>query len=360
MVQLHETESKRLRLSPYFTILAAGFGFLSDGYQNTLMTMGNVVFRKIYPKEYTSAVSTRVSNASLVGEPFAFDEGVQCFTSPISPGTIIGQILVGLLCDRVGRKSAMVLTTALIVLGAILATASHGVNGSASSLFWFLTIASIFSASIISNVIHDGDLKRTAEFQLLLTSLALPGTVLGAFLCNPFGRRRTMMLGFAGYMWSLQYGAIGLILGLAYDKITQIIPLFVVMYGLMQSVGHMGPGDMLGLVVSNLYQVMNNIHRGTCYGLSAAFGKLGAAVGTQIFKPIQEHLGKKWTFIIAAICGAVGIIVSYFLVPDMTGIDLADEDEKFLKCLADNGWKGFVGEAETNKDDDASVSKASS
>ena len=33
--------------------------------------------------------------------------------------------------------------------------------------------------------------------------------------------------------------------------------------------------------------------RGTCYGLSAAIGKTGAAVGTQAFTPIQNHLGKK-------------------------------------------------------------------
>ena len=33
--------------------------------------------------------------------------------------------------------------------------------------------------------------------------------------------------------------------------------------------------------------------RGTCYGLSAALGKTGAAVGTQAFTPIQNNLGKK-------------------------------------------------------------------
>jgi hypothetical protein len=32
---------------------------------------------------------------------------------------------------------------------------------------------------------------------------------------------------------------------------------------------------------------------GTCYGLSAAVGKAGAAIGTQAFTPIQNNLGKK-------------------------------------------------------------------
>ena len=84
--------------------------------------------------------------------------------------------------------------------------------------------------------------------------------------------------------------------------------------------------------------------RGTCYGLSAAIGKTGAAIGTQAFTPIENNLGKRWTFIIAAICGVAGVLVTYFFVPDMTGVDLADEDAKWLKYLAENGWDGEVGD----------------
>lgn len=56
-------------------------------------------------------------------------------------GAIIGQILVGLVCDRFGRKVALVGTTLLIVIGAILGTAAHGAHGSVQGLFWFLTVA---------------------------------------------------------------------------------------------------------------------------------------------------------------------------------------------------------------------------
>lgn len=56
-------------------------------------------------------------------------------------GAIIGQVVVGLICDRIGRKAALVLTTVLIVLGAVLGTAAHGAHGSAAGLFWFLTFA---------------------------------------------------------------------------------------------------------------------------------------------------------------------------------------------------------------------------
>jgi len=203
-------------------------------------------------------------------------------------------------------------------------------------LYDFVTFPNgVFSGTIISSVIHDGDIKKTAEWQLLLGAIALPGVIVGAFLCNPLGRRNTMMLGFSGYL------TFGLIIGLAYERITNIIPLFVVFYGLMQSFGNLGPGDMLGLVSAESYATPI---RGTCYGLSAAIGKTGAAIGTQAFTPIQQHLGKKWTFIIAAICGVTGILVTYFFIPDMTGVDLADEDAKFMQYLADNGWSGDIGE----------------
>jgi hypothetical protein len=52
----------------------------------------------------------------------------------------------------------------------------------------------------------------------------------------------------------------------------------------------------------------------------------------------------RWTFIIAAICGVTGVLVTYFFVPDMTGVDLAEEDAKFMAYLRENGWKGEVGE----------------
>ncbi|KAL3254399.1 hypothetical protein ABHI18_008972 [Aspergillus niger] len=445
-----EVSRKRQSLSDFLTILASGFALISDGYQNNLMTMTNVLLKAEYPKQYVSAVSTRVSNALLVGE-------------------IIGQIVIGLTCDYVGRKAAMVFTTLMIVIGGILATASHGVT--IDGMFWMLTVSrgiigfgtggeypassvsasetandltlkqrgpafimvtnfplsfggpfavlvflivfsacqqshystvwrvcfgigciwplsvfyfrwrmlnsalyrrgaikkqvpyglviryywksligtcgawflydfvtfpnGVFSATIISSVVGDDSILKTGEWQLLLGAISLPGVFLGALLCNKLGRKNVMMIGFGGYL------IFGLIIGCAYEKITKIIPLFVVFYGFMQSSGNFGPGNMLGLLSSELYATGV---RGTCYGLSAAVGKAGGAIGTQAFTPIEDNLGKKWTFIIAAICGVVGILVTYFFVPDISGEDLRIRDEKFRAYLVSKGWEGAMGE----------------
>lgn len=195
----------------------------------------------------------------------------------------------------------------------------------------------VFSGTIISSVVNDSSIRSTAEWQLLLGIIALPGVFIGAYLCDRLGRKNTMMLGFGGFL------VFGLIVGCAYDQITQIIPLFVIFYGLMQSSGNLGPGDMLGLLSSESYATAV---RGTCYGISAALGKTGAAVGTQAFTPIQTNLGKRWTFIIAAICGVAGILVTYFLVPNVTGEDLRYQDDRFRAYLVAHGWDGEMGESD--------------
>lgn len=434
--------------------------------------MTNVLFRKEYTAEYTSTVSTRVSNALLVGE-------------------VLGQLVIGFTCDYMGRKVAIVLTTMMIVVGGILATASHGVT--IDGMFWMITIArgivgfgtggeypasstsaseaanehhatsnkrgpifilvtnlplsfggplavivflivlaaagenhlstvwrvcfgigcifplavfyfrirmvnsklyrrgaikksvpyglviryywktllgtcgawflydfvtfpnSVFSGAILSSVVQGGDdtLLKTGEWQLLLGAVALPGVLLGAWLCDRVGRKNVMMIGFTGYL------VFGLIIGVAYDKITRILPLFVIFYGLMASSGNFGPGNMLGLLSAESYATSV---RGTCYGISAAVGKVGAAVGTEAFTPIQDNLGKKWTFIIAAICGVAGVLVTYFIVPDLTGEDLAKRDEVFRSYLLEQGWDGVMGEQDSQAlaDDDRAVESETS
>jgi MFS family permease len=206
-------------------------------------------------------------------------------------------------------------------------------------LYDFVTFPNgVFSGTIIASVIPSTTkdvILKTGEWNLLLGALSLPGVFLGAYLCDRLGRKNTMMLGFSGYL------VFGLIIGLSYEKITKIVPLFVIFYGLMQSSGNLGPGDMLGLISSETYATSV---RGTCYGFSAAVGKAGAAIGTQAFTPIQANLGKRWTFIIAAIVGVVGILVTYFFVENLTGEDLEERDKRFRAFLVENGWDGEMGE----------------
>jgi MFS family permease len=112
---------------------------------------------------------------------------------------------------------------------------------------------------------------------------------------------------------------------------------------------------MLGLISSESYATGV---RGTCYGLSAAIGKAGAAIGTQAFQPIKNSLGNRWTFIIAAICGVVGVLVTWVFVPDLTGEDLRIRDENFRIYLVSKGWDGAMGEDDLRALADQGISSA--
>jgi hypothetical protein len=84
-------------------------------------------------------------------------------------------------------------------------------------------------------------------------------------------------------------------------------------------------------------------------------GKAGAAVGTQVFQPIENNLGVRWTFIIAAIVGLCGMVVTWFFVPDLNGDDLAIEDERFRAYLVGKGWSGEMGEGDLKDTAEAGV-----
>lgn len=460
---------KKAKFSDLFTVFAAGAALVSDGYQNNSMTNINVLFGKRYGKQaYSSEVSTRVSNALLVG-------------------AVLGQVIVGVICDRIGRKSAIILSTMVLLLGAIFATAASPIHGSLSALFWWLTVTrgavgfgvgaeypvssasaseaanerygqkkrstifvlctnvvlslggpiativylivlsatsydntsspsderklditwrvcfgfgallplsvfyfrmkmlnsklyrkgaikknvpywlflkrywprllgtagtwflydivtfpnGVFSGTIISSILKNPTLIESAEYQLLLGVLSLPGAIIGAFLVSRIGTRYQMMAGFSGYL------ILGLIIGLAWDKIVDIPVLFVILYALFTSMGNLGPGSICGLVSSESYPTAL---RASAYGLSAAFGKTGAAVGTQIFQPIQNGIGKRYTFIISAGIGVLGILIAWFLLVDTTKLNLEEEDRKWNEYLVENGWKGQVGAPEGRLD----------
>lgn len=66
--------------------------------------------------------------------------------------------------------------------------------------------------------------------------MCLQGPFLGGYLSDKIGRRQTMALGF-----TLQ-AILGFILGGANEKIQNVFPLFVVLYGLFLTLGEVGPG----------------------------------------------------------------------------------------------------------------------
>lgn len=93
------------------------------------------------------------------------------------------------------------------------------------------------------------------------------------------GRKQTMTLGFG--LWAI----LGFIIGGALGPIEKVFPLFIVLYGIFNALGEMGPGVATFLCGAESFPTPL---RGHFLGLAAAVGKAGAAIGTQVFTPIQD------------------------------------------------------------------------
>lgn len=90
-------------------------------------------------------------------------------------------------------------------------------------------------------------------------------------------------------------------------------------------------------------------------------GKAGAAIGTQVFIPIQDSFpdknqGVRGVFLIGAGFAMTGAVITWFLVPDMDR-ELESEDAKFRRYLEEHGYHGVFGEEQ--KEDVATVSPTS-
>ncbi|KAJ9480607.1 hypothetical protein VN97_g12944 [Penicillium thymicola] len=187
---------------------------------------------------------------------------------------------------------------------------------------------SIMSSTIISSLVIDHNVRTTAIWQVILAVLPVPGVVLGAWLTNAIGRRWTGILGFAGYV------VLGFVIGGTYSKLSQNIAAFVVLYGLLQAFGHMGPGATIGLISSESFPTAM---RSMGYGVATAFGRTGAAVGTQCFTPLQDRAGNSSTFYLAGGVAILGMMV-YYLLPESGDLDLEKEDKELNEFLKQHGF----------------------
>lgn len=191
----------------------------------------------------------------------------------------------------------------------------------------------IFSSTIISQFNPNNTTVQNIGYGTVVNCFYLPGCIVGGLLMDRIGRKQTMTLGF--FCWAFT----GFVIGGALRPIQSIFPLFVVLYGIFNSFGEMGPGVATFLCASESFPTPL---RGHYLGFAAAVGKSGAAIGTQVFTPIQDSFddtfkGHQAVFLIRAGFAMAGGLISWLLIPDKEK-DLESEDRRFRDFLAANGY----------------------
>ncbi|KAK5281063.1 glycerophosphoinositol permease [Exophiala xenobiotica] len=198
----------------------------------------------------------------------------------------------------------------------------------------------IYSSTILSVILGDSaPLWKIFAWNTVINLFYMPGAFLGAFLSDYVGGRRALAYGLAAQ------AIVGFIMAGCYVPLAQAqhVAAFAVVYGIFLSLGELGPGDNIGIVVS---KTCATAIRGRYYGVAGAIGKSGAFVGSYAF-PIMERNapgGASSTraaqdpFWVASSLCVFSCALVWFCLPNVGQTTIADEDIAFRAYLEDNGW----------------------
>lgn len=200
----------------------------------------------------------------------------------------------------------------------------------------------LFSSTIVGRVNPSSSLALTMAWGTLINCFYIPGAFIGGFLSDRIGRRRTMALGF------LLQAILGFILGGALGPIQSNLPLFIVLYGIFLTLGEVGPGSTIVLTASESFPTSV---RGHAVGFAAAWSKAGAAIGTQVFKPIMANWGDddlhgtQAVFLIGSGFAVLGACLAWFVLQDSNKI-LDHGDQEWKDYLVAHGYTNIEWGAE--------------
>jgi MFS family permease len=192
----------------------------------------------------------------------------------------------------------------------------------------------LFQSTFIEVISPGASLFVRYQWTLLNAGVSLCGYFAAAYLIDKsyYGRKRMMTIGFIMML------VLFLPCGLAYDTlIANYIGLFQFLYFFSSFWQQNGPNCVTFLVAG---EVFPTDVRAFFHGISAAFGKAGAIMATQIF----SRLSTQNTFYVSAGAGALGALLTVLFLPDTTGLDLVELDRFNMYLLAGQA-RNYHGEA---------------
>ncbi len=123
---------------------ASGLSLCSDGYLHNQMTMTNVVLGVVFGAQFTDSIKTALSASYLAG-------------------ATAGQLVIGQLCDRIGRRNTAWITFVCIALGCSLSMACFAAsedNGSQAAFPGAFKAHILFGVMLAGRVLTGFDVGK--------------------------------------------------------------------------------------------------------------------------------------------------------------------------------------------------------
>jgi len=208
-----------------------------------------------------------------------------------------------------------------------------------TSINWFLQDITFYGNSLFSSHFTaimglGSDLVSKCKNSMYISLIALPGYFLTILLIDPFGRKQIQLFGYACIC------VIFLIMGLQFDTLKDDYKaIFLILFALSFTFTNFGPNGTTYIIPAEIYPPEI---RGTFNGISAAAGKMGAAVTSTSFDFIEDAYGLTTIFFICSGVGVLGFLVTCIFTPNYTPVLLNKIDDtpgdrferKFKKCFA--------------------------
>lgn len=152
-----------------------------------------------------------------------------------------------------------------------------------------------------------------ATFGLIIAAIAVPGYICATTFIDRIGHWNLQVYGFCSM--TVAYVVMALV-----TQFNSNLPgLNLAVFGLTFFFTTFGPNTTTFIIPSEIYPRAVNA---TCNGVSAAFGKVGAIIGTAGFPPALDNIGLDGIMYVCAGIAACGIMVTWFIL-DKESVDLA-------------------------------------
>eukprot|EP00047_Mylnosiga_fluctuans_P007128 m.251292 g.251292 ORF g.251292 m.251292 type:complete len:421 (-) comp17147_c0_seq1:341-1603(-) len=187
----------------------------------------------------------------------------------------------------------------------------------------------LFTATITTLMGLGTGSRNAALNAVYIALMAIPGYYLSVAFIDHIGRRRLQWIG------SAILAVLYFVLGQWFDDLATISALFLILYGLTFLFSNFGPNMTTFLIPAEFYPPEV---RATCHGISAASGKIGAAIASYSFSPLKTAFGIRAVLIICAVVAAIGTIWTLLFVPDYKPDDcsgpIVERREQYHRKLA--------------------------
>ncbi|KAJ5738813.1 hypothetical protein N7493_001968 [Penicillium malachiteum] len=179
----------------------------------------------------------------------------------------------------------------------------------------------LFQSEFISVISPSTDsVMPTWLWSLVNIGVSLVGYYFASFFIDNklYGRKKMQILGFI--MCFVLYAIPGF--KYAYYTDSKHIKAFQAMYFLGSFFNQFGPNSVTFLVAAEVYPTPI---RATAHGLSAAAGKSGALLAAVLY----NYISNQTKFLVIPWFGLAGAIVTFFFLPDTTGLDLKEQERRW-------------------------------